>query len=636
MLGRYQVLRELGRGAQGQVCLAHDPQLDRKVAIKTLHSRTESARILDEARTIAQLRHPHVVTLHDAFVDGGSHCLVFEFVDGSTLEKTLRARGRLDAPLAVNLARQVLEGLACAHARGIVHRDIKPANIAIDTTGSPRIMDFGLASNAGTRGNPPAGTPLYMAPEIVGSGEIGPAADVFSVGMMLYEMLTGAPAVEGRNAFEVMHKIANVDFKAPSTVNPEVSEALDHIVMRALAKDPGARYGDAAQMLAALSAFASPTSSNTEEPAAAEGNGAVDYLVKRMRHASNFPALSQSIGAINRVTSGDEQSIQKLTDVLLRDFAMTNKLLRTVNSSGFRNFGGNVSTISRAVMILGFDAVRNLAVTLMLLEHMQNKGQAARLREDVIATLFNGIVARRTARMVGVREVEEGYICGVFYNLGRILTSCYLYDDSVEIARRVQHGGTSEADASKTVLGISYEDLGITIARSWNLPTGIVESMRRVNDAQVPKPVSPSHRLQLAANLADAVSTAAALPPGNEPAWRWRRCCAATATRSRSRSGNSPPWPPNRRRSSSPTPANCWATPRAAGSARTSGRWEARMRRKAQPAARGRARTRSRTTQDRRTSSPTRAPSRRANRRQARCCPPASRTSPTRSSRTST
>jgi len=513
-LGRYHVLRELGRGAQGRVLLAHDPQLDRKVAIKTLHPRGSAARILDEARTIAQLRHPHIVTLHDAFEHDGGYCLVFEYVDGSTLARMLEARGRLDAPLAVRIARQVLEGLGCAHARGIVHRDVKPANVAIDGTGSPRIMDFGLASTAGTRGNAPAGTPLYMAPEIVGNGTIGPAADVFSVGMMLYEMLTGAPAVQGRNAFEVMHKIANVAFAPPSAGNPEVTEALDQIVMRALAKDPSARYADATEMLAALSSFASAEAPAGTEAAAAEGSGVVDFLLKRMRHASGFPALSQTIGAINRVTAGDEQSVQKLTDVLLRDFALTNKLLRTVNSSGFGHFGGHVSTISRAVMILGFDAVRNLAVTLVLLEHMQNKGQAARLREDVIATLFNGVVARRTSRAVGVRETEESYICGVFFNLGRLLASCYLYEDSVEIARRVQHAGVSESEASTAVLGISYEDLGIAVGRSWNLPASIVESMRRVGDGPLARPASPAHRLQLAANLADVLSTAACMPAG--------------------------------------------------------------------------------------------------------------------------
>src|SRR5690606_6280317 len=123
----------------------------------------------------------------------------------------------------------------------------------------------------------------------------------------------------------------------------------------------------------------------------------------------------------NRITAGPEQSVQALSEVLLKDFALTNRLLRMVNSSGYGHFGGTISTISRAVLILGFDAVRDLAVTLVLFDHLHHKGQATKLHEDVLHSLFTGIVARGLAREAGARDAEEGFICGLFRNLGRLL-----------------------------------------------------------------------------------------------------------------------------------------------------------------------------------------------------------------------
>jgi len=514
-LGRYEIVRELGRGAQGCVYLANDAQLGREVAIKTLapgHDPQRKAALLAEARTTAQLQHPHIVTLYDAFEDRGMHCVVLEYLTGETLQALVRKLGRLAPIQAAAITTQILDGLAYAHERGIVHRDIKPANILIDASGNARIMDFGIATAAGyAEQNSPAGTPRYMAPESMDSREVARSADVFSVGMTLYEMLTGRPAVDGRNVFEVLHKIANHPFQPPSAANADVDEGLDQVVMRALAKDPAQRYADAREMRRALEHYCRPPGDAHAEDAdhTTEGGGAIDFLLKRMRHKSSFPALSQTISAINRITAGPEQNVQALSEVLLKDFALTNKLLRLVNSTGYGQFGGTISTISRAVLILGFDAVRDLAVTLVLFDHLQNKGQAAKLRDDVIASLFNGIVARRVARTAGIRDPEEGFISGVFHNLGRLLAAFYLYEECTEIARRMQQPGADEKSASKAVLGVSYEELGIAIGRSWNLPPGILASMRRIADGRPSKPTTPPERFQLAAAVAEAVTAAA-------------------------------------------------------------------------------------------------------------------------------
>ncbi|MGH8636164.1 MAG: HDOD domain-containing protein, partial [Burkholderiales bacterium] len=168
-----------------------------------------------------------------------------------------------------------------------------------------------------------------------------------------------------------------------------------------------------------------------------------------------------------------------------------------------------ISTISRAVLILGFNAMRDMAITLVLFDHLHNKGQATKLREEVIHSLFTGIVARGLARNAGVRDAEEGFICAVFRGLGRLLAGFYLYDETLEVARRIQHSGLGEEAASKAVLGASYSEIGAAVARSWNLPPGIIAAMRPLEAEPPVKPENAQERLRLVAALAEAVSDAA-------------------------------------------------------------------------------------------------------------------------------
>ena len=202
--GRFKVISLLGKGAQGRVYLAHDPHLDRRVAIKALSvSGAEREQYLSlltsEARTVSKLQHPNIVTLFDAGEHQGEPYLVFEHVEGKTLQAVLHAGKSLAKLRAVEVAIQILEGISYAHGRGIVHRDLKPGNIMFDDKGRARVMDFGVAVTfAGKKHDAPgfAGTPLYAAPEYLARGEYGPQADLFSVAVMLYEMLTGRTVIK--------------------------------------------------------------------------------------------------------------------------------------------------------------------------------------------------------------------------------------------------------------------------------------------------------------------------------------------------------------------------------------------------------------------------------------------------------
>ncbi len=263
-LGRYRLLGELGRGAMGVVYRAEDPMLSRTVAIKTIsmvadaEERAEyEKRFYQEAKAAGGLSHPNVVTIYDIGHAGDVVYMAMEYVEGTELRDLLQG-GRLDAAAAVDIAAQVAEGLAYAHARGVVHRDVKPANIMVSRDGPAKIMDFGIArmraSDVKTQTGMLLGSPKYMAPEQLLGGPVDPRCDIFSLGVVLYEALTGAPPFSGADISQIMYQIVHATPPPPSAVNSRVPPMLDLIVAKALAKDPAARYQDARALAADLRA----------------------------------------------------------------------------------------------------------------------------------------------------------------------------------------------------------------------------------------------------------------------------------------------------------------------------------------------------------------------------------------------
>jgi len=511
-IGRFELVRELGRGAQGAVWLATDTRLGRQVALKTLQlapGEDEDGELvktlLDEARIVSQLSHPNLVPLHDAGEEGGSPYLVFEFVEGRTLAALLKEKGKLSVGQAVDVASALAQGVACAHARGVVHRDLKPANVMLAGDGVPRLMDFGIAQRAAHAAAPDqvlSGTPSYMAPEYIESQRFLPASDVFALGVILYEMLTGAPPVRGADPLQTIERIVREPFRPPSDKAPEVDERLDALVMKALAKNPAERYADAAQLAAALAHYL-----KLGEPAPADGAAAtVEFLMRRIRHKSDFPALSSTISAINRTVASDREPVGRLCSAILKDFALTNRLLKLVNAAHYGQYGGSISTVSRAISILGFDAVRNVALTLMLFEHLHNRANAVALKDEVVSTYFSGLLALELARPLGIRDAEQAFICAMFHRLGKLLVTFYLHEEAQAIARLVESRTHDPDRAALEVLGVSYEELGMGVGKAWNLPETIVKSMRAVKDAPRERPAQELERLRLLSGLANELA----------------------------------------------------------------------------------------------------------------------------------
>ena len=516
-IGRFDIRRELGRGAQSVVYLAWDPQLEREVAVKTLHfsapERKDNAALLAEARAVSRLRHPGIVPVFEAGEEDGDLYLVFEYMPGESLGTLMRRRGALPAPEAAQLMLSILTALAAAHAEGIVHRDLKPSNVLLDARGEPRVMDFGIARRVddAKAGQGLSGTPGYMAPEYIRAREVGPANDVFAAGVILIEMLSGTRLIRERDPRVAMERTATTPIGLP-TDGVAIDDTLGAIALRAAAFEPAARFQTADEFRIALEAWLNPDDEVAQQQLR---GGAVDFLLRRMRHRGDFPALSESVVAINRIATSESETIGTLSNLILRDFSLTNKLLRLVNSAHYRPAGGGqISTVSRAVIVLGFDTVRNIAITVLLFEHLQNKTHAKQLREEFLRACLAGLLARELAAHLRSRDLEQAYICSVFHNLGRLLSQFYFPEESEDIRRLMQQRGCREDVAALRVLGVSFEDLGIGLARSWGFPSLILESMRKLPEGTIRKPATQEERLRTLSACANEYCDAIAeLPP---------------------------------------------------------------------------------------------------------------------------
>jgi len=275
-LGRYQIVKVLGRGAMGVVYEGLDPRLARPVAIKTIlksHlldqtlAQEYSSRFVREAQAAARLNHPNIVTVFDFGEQDDIAYLVMEFIRGRELTSAFEAGERFALPDALRIMGELLDALGYAHAQGVVHRDVKPANVMIDATGRVKLTDFGVArlTEAGQDRTTPGtmvGTPSYMSPEQIQGLAVGSRTDLFAAGIILYQFLTGQRPFAGGGPFAIQKQIVQDDPVPPSERNPGLPVSFDRVVRRALAKAPENRYETAASFAAELHAAMAPASAS--------------------------------------------------------------------------------------------------------------------------------------------------------------------------------------------------------------------------------------------------------------------------------------------------------------------------------------------------------------------------------------
>ena len=351
-IGRYKLLGELGRGAMGVVYKAEDPNLDRVVALKTIildkdaDGRAEyQKRFLTEAKAAGKLNHPNIVTTFDFGEADGVAYLAMELLEGTDLRKRVQ-QGPIPAVEAVEIACQVAEGLAYAHHRGVVHRDIKPGNIMLPDRGAAKIMDFGLArmrvADHKTSTGMVLGTPKYMSPEQLAGRPLDHRSDIFSLGAVLFEMLTGQPPFTGTDVSQLMHNIAHAVHVAPTRLAPGLPAVLDLIVARALEKSPEQRYQDAQELvddlhsaLSELPAAAAPglaladTGDGTEKLPAAPGPSTGERTIVARGPATAFHPVSRrfdSAKALARLATPSARDRQRLAEAPRRPGLVTRML----------------------------------------------------------------------------------------------------------------------------------------------------------------------------------------------------------------------------------------------------------------------------------------------------------------------
>lgn len=276
-IGRFYITRELGRGTIGCVYLGHDPVIGREIAIKTFHPRLTSAeksryeqQFINEARAAGLLQHPHIVTIYDASVEGGMVYIAMEYLQGRELHKWLESGHRFTPGEVASIVWKIADALNHAHQRQVVHRDIKPANIFMVKDDQPKLVDFGIARAPNRvadkaakvdepytiyHGNNLIGTPNYMSPEQATGKAVDSRTDIYSLGAVMYEMLSGRTPFHAENTDKLLQQIAYKAPPPPHEIDSRIPVVLSQIVMKAMSKRPEKRYQDAEQMALDIKRF---------------------------------------------------------------------------------------------------------------------------------------------------------------------------------------------------------------------------------------------------------------------------------------------------------------------------------------------------------------------------------------------
>ncbi|MBV8657637.1 MAG: HDOD domain-containing protein [Burkholderiales bacterium] len=412
--------------------------------------------------------HPTMAALEgDAQIDG-EQWLGYRWSSGQTLYQQLSA-GPMPRVEGVRLMLRLLDGIAHTRLTGGSLGKLAADRVLIGPDGAPLLAAL---LPRGERSEDP----------VKGCGEL------------LFNVVTGSLPEVGDDGLVPL----------ASTVISDIDPRLDTVIATAL-EGSQAGYPHVLDLRSALSDYLDDLELLGAD--AEEDQGPVGALLRRMGKSDDFPALSRAVGALNRIGDADSEKLEALASVILRDFSLTNKVLRLANSASYGQFGGATSTISRAVMVLGFNTVKALALTVMVIEHLTNTDLAGELKDEVVRALFTSLIARKLGERCGYQDLEEVRVSGMFHQLGKLLALYYLHDDMQAIQAATAAGEREEA-AARRHLGCSFEELGMGVARSWNLPDKLVASMA-AEEVKPRPPRTQSDWLRLFANAASLLMTGA-------------------------------------------------------------------------------------------------------------------------------
>jgi len=372
-IGRYDVVAEIGRGAMGVVYRAVDPMLERTVAIKTINMALDPGemehyekRFTIEARAAGGLNHPNIVTIHDIGRSGDLAYMAMEFLEGREL-KDLIAGSELTVDRALEITAQAADGLAYAHQHDVVHRDIKPANIMILRDGRVKIMDFGIArmrtADVRTQTGVVLGSPRYLSPEQVLGKRSDGRADIFSLGVILYEMVAGQPPFNGIDVNSLMFQIVNFTPPPPSTVNTALPKMLDLIIAKALAKSADERYAGIAELASDLRVCRQQGVSDIVPPLIAATQPVSVDSQQMLFDDTTMPATRAEDRSLEPTLPGDtipSRGLAKEFDSMAATMRLAVKTGAITDPNAFAaNFGVSRHSIDAAIMDAGDESERN-------------------------------------------------------------------------------------------------------------------------------------------------------------------------------------------------------------------------------------------------------------------------------------
>ena len=340
-----------------------------------------------------------------------------------------------------------------------------------------------------------AGTLRYMAPEHFSGQPLGPWTDVFALGSTFDEVVTGQRAMQGKNLPEIRHQIIQGEMNFEPLKTMPHGEAFARFLAGALEKERDGRYSDCSTMTEAFELFLEEAGIAEKANSEGSSHSTIDFLLRRMQRTGDFPAISKTLSDINRLTGDDrEANADKLANVILRDFALTGKLLKLVNSSFYGTRATEITSVSQAVVFLGVEQVRMTANSLAFFGHMKN--DSAVLKDSMTKSFMSGLIARHLALRAKLPGAEEAFISGMCQNLGENLVIFYFPDEYEDIVELQHREDLDKAAASRGILGVAYSEVGAAVAKTWNLPHSITEAIRGVPPGALSRPATDEEQMR--------------------------------------------------------------------------------------------------------------------------------------------